>query len=148
MRPGVGAAARRPGGLPAPRLGVALWLGVAVASPLACSRAAPSDLDALVLHDGAYLDPETMLPFSGPVVRRFPGPDARPQVVATIRDGLWEGELTLYHESGRIRGQGPMSGGARCGSWIENEEPEEPDDVYEAIKEDLESLVFYPECPS
>ena len=88
-----------------------------------------------------------MLPFSGPVFRNFPGEDGRVQLETTMRDGTWEGELTVYHETGRVRYQGEMSGGAQCGGWIENEVAAEPESVYEAIKEDLESLVMYPACP-
>ncbi len=88
-----------------------------------------------------------MLPYSGRVFRNFPGEEERVQLEATLRDGTWEGELTVYHETGRVRYQGEVSGGARCGGWIENEAPTAPETVYEAIKEDLESLVMYPGCP-
>ena len=88
-----------------------------------------------------------MLPYSGPVFRNFPDDDDRVLLRATLKGGTWEGELSVYHETGRVRYQGEMAGGARCGGWIQNEAPEEPESVYEAIKEDLESLVMYPECP-
>ncbi len=99
-----------------------------------------------MVQDSTYLDPGTLKPFSGPVIRHFRG-DGPPQLEATMHDGTWEGEMTIYHETGKVRYQGPMSRGARCGAWTENEEPHEPEDLYAAIKEDLESLVLYPECP-
>lgn len=113
----------------------------------ACTPTLTRDLDDLIVEDSTYLDPGTMLPYSGRVVRYFRGEERVRQVEATLRDGTWEGELTVYHSSGRVRYQGEMSAGAQCGGWIENENPTEPESVYQAIREDLESLVMYPECP-
>ncbi len=118
-----------------------------VALVLFACQAPAREIGELVVQDTTYLDPGTMLPYSGRVFRNFPGEEGRPQLEATLRDGTWEGELTVYHESGRVRYQGEMSGGARCGGWIENEAPTTPESLYEAIKEDLESLVMYPACP-
>lgn len=123
------------------------WPVVLAVLALGGCQAPARELSELVVQDSSYLDPETMLPFSGRVFRNFAGEDGGPQLEAGMRDGTWDGELTVYHESGRIRYQGEMSGGARCGAWVENENPTEPETVYEAIKEDLESLVMYPECP-
>ena len=114
---------------------------------LACVPAPTRNLEELIIQDSTYLDPASMLPYSGRVVRHFPGEDSLLQLEASLSDGTWEGELTVYHESGRVRYQGEMSGGAQCGGWIENENPAEPETVYQAITEDLESLVIYPECP-
>lgn len=113
----------------------------------ACAPTPTRDLEELIIQDSTYLDPVSMAPYSGRVVRHFPGEDSVLQLEASLRNGTWEGELTVYHESGRVRYQGEMSGGARCGGWIENENPAEPETVYQAITEDLESLVIYPECP-
>ena len=123
------------------------WLVVVGLLALAGCQGPPRELTELVVQDSTYLDPETMLPFSGRVFRNFPGEDGAPQLEAVMRDGTWEGELTVFHETGRVRYQGEMSGGARCGAWVENESPTEPESFYEAIKEDLESLVMYEECP-
>lgn len=122
------------------------WPAALVLLALAGCQAPSRELTELVVQDSTYLDPETMLPFSGRVFRNFAGEDGGPQLEASMRDGTWEGELTVFHETGRIRYQGEMSGGARCDAWVENENPTEPESVYEAIKEDLESLVIYPEC--
>ena len=130
----------------APRLGRG-WPVALVVLALGGCQAPSRELTELVVQDSTYLDPETMLPFSGRVFRNFAGEVGGLQLEAAMREGTWEGELTVYHESGRIRYQGEMSGGARCGAWVENENPTEPETVYEAIKEDLESLVMYPECP-
>ncbi len=123
------------------------WPVVLVLLALGGCQAPTRELTELIVQDSTYLDPETMLPFSGRVFRDFSGTGGGRQLDATMRDGTWEGELTVFHEGGRIRYQGEMSGGARCGAWVENENPTEPESVYEAIKEDLESLVMYPECP-
>ena len=112
----------------------------------ACGRTPPREIGELVVRDSTYLDPETLLPYSGRVFRDFPGEDGGTQLEATLRDGTWEGEFTIYHETGRIRYEGEMSGGSQCGAWVENDSPVEPESVYEAIKEDLESLVIYPDC--
>lgn len=113
----------------------------------ACGRMPARGIGELVVQDSTYLDPETLLPYSGRVFRNFPGEAGGTQLEATLRDGTWEGDFTIYHETGRIRYEGEMSGGSQCGAWIENESAVEPESAYEAIKEDLESLVIYPDCP-
>lgn len=128
------------------RVAVAV-VALAALSAFACTRTPPRELTELVVQDSTYLDPETMLPHTGPVLHTFPGDEGRVQLEATLRDGTWEGELTVFHQTGRVRYQGEMSGGARCGAWVENENPTAPESAYEAIKEDLESLVIYPDCP-
>ena len=113
----------------------------------ACSGPTPRSLDELVVRDQTYLDPETLEPYSGPVFRSFPSPDEGVQVRATLRDGTWEGLLTVYHPTGRVRLQGEMSAGAQCGGWVEDDRPTAPESLYEEIKQDLESIVMYPACP-
>ncbi len=143
--------------MPAWAVAALLWAG--------CLGAPPRELGELVLQDSTYLDPATMLPYSGAVVRSFRGgglgdggggggglghgeggADRRLELEATLLDGVWEGEFTVYHETGRVRYEGEMSAGVPCGAWVEQENPVEPESVYEAIKQDLESLVMYPEC--
>ena len=125
----------------------AAWLACLLAPVLFACVAPARNLEELIIQDSTYLDPVSMLPYSGRVIRHFQGEDSLLQLEATLRGGTWEGELTVYHESGRVRYQGEMSGGAQCGGWIENENATEPETVYQAITEDLESLVIYPECP-
>ena len=85
-----------------------------------CSEAAGRDLDELVVRDSLYVDPETLAPYSGRVFRVFPvGDGGGVQLEATLRDGAWEGEMTVYHSTGRVRQQGSTAGGAKCGGWIE-----------------------------
>ncbi len=113
-----------------------------------CFEAAGRDLDELVVRDSLYVDPETLAPYSGRVFRVFPVVDGGGvQLEATLRDGAWEGEMTVYHSTGRVRQQGSTAGGAKCGGWIETEQPEAPESVYDQIKDDLESLVMYAPCP-
>ena len=113
-----------------------------------CSEPRGRDLGELVVRDSVYLDPETLVPYSGPVFRVFPPEDGGSlRLRATLRNGAWEGEMTVYHSTGRIRQQGETAGGAKCGGWTENDQPVAPASLYEEIKADLESLVMYAPCP-
>jgi hypothetical protein len=113
----------------------------------ACFQGRPANLDTLVLQDSTYLAPGTREPFTGRVVRYFPGDSGRVQIEGTLRDGTWEGELTVYHRSGRIRYQGRLAGGAPCGAWTENREDAEAGNLYLLLKQDIESMGIYPPCP-
>lgn len=113
----------------------------------ACFGPPPRDLAELIVEDSTYLDPATQAPYAGPVFRSFPELPDVIQLESTLADGTWQGELTVYHRTGRIRYQGEMSEGVQCGAWVENDEPEVPGSLYEEIKEELESLVMYPPCP-
>ena len=112
-----------------------------------CRGPAPRDLDELVVSGRSYLDPGTGEPYSGPVFRTFPADPDRRQLEARLRGGTWDGELTVYHPTGRIRYQGEMANGSQCGGWIQTEEATPPDDPMEAVREELESIVIYPACP-
>ena len=124
-----------------------LYPALAILMVASCAGPSARSLDELVVQDQSYLDPDTMTPYSGPVFRTFPGQDEGVQLRATLRDGTWEGDLTVYHPTGRVRFQGEMSDGAQCGGWIEDDRPTAPESLYEEIKQDLESLVMYPACP-
>lgn len=101
------------------------------------------------MRDSLYLEPGTMEPYSGPVFRMFSADEGgRVQLQATLRDGMLAGEVTVYHSTGRIRLQGETRRGVKCGGWVENERPGVPESAYEALKEELESLVIYPSCSS
>jgi len=113
----------------------------------ACSQGPPTELGTLVLRDSTYLAPGTLEPFSGRVVRHFADAPGKIQIEGTLEDGAWEGELTVYHESGRIRYQGRLSAGAPCGAWVENREDEAAGSLYLMLKQDIESMGIYPECP-
>lgn len=113
----------------------------------ACADGAPADLDVLVLRDSTYLTPGTLEPFTGRVVRYFPGDGAKVQIEGRLEEGTWEGELTVYHESGRIRYQGRLAAGSPCGAWVENREDEAAESLYRMLKQDIESMGIYPPCP-
>lgn len=113
----------------------------------ACSSDPPAVLDTLVRQDSTYLTPGTFEPYSGPVVRYFPGDSAKVQLEGTLEDGIWMGELTVYHASGRIRYQGRLHRGAPCGAWVENREDEAAESVYQMLKQEIESMGLYPDCP-
>ena len=112
-----------------------------------CSVEPPSELGTLVLRDSTYLAPETLEPFSGRVLRHFADAPDKVQVEGTLANGTWEGELTVYHRSGRIRFQGRLAAGVRCGAWVENREDVELTSVYETLIQDVESMGIYPDCP-
>jgi len=112
-----------------------------------CSVARPTDLSMLVERDSTYLLPGTFEPFSGPVVRYFATDPAKVQVEGTLEDGVWEGEMTVYHVSGRIRYQGRLSAGSPCGAWVENQSDEAAESVFEELKQQINSMGLYPPCP-
>jgi hypothetical protein len=115
----------------------------------ACAEATPPRaLDELVVQDSTYVDPETLVPYTGRVFRMFEAdPDVR-QIQGALVDGIWDGELIVYHENGRIRYSGSFANGERCGPWLENRDAEPPNDIFTELKQDVESMGLYPECPS
>jgi len=115
----------------------------------ACAGATPPRaLDELVVQDSTYVDPETLVPYTGRVFRMFEAdPDMR-QIQGALVDGIWDGELIVYHENGRIRYSGSFANGERCGPWLENRDAEPPNDILIELEQDIESMGLYPECPS
>lgn len=123
-----------------------LWPALALVV-MACARAEPVELGTLVLQDSTYLDPATHEPYSGPVVRHFARHPEKVQLEGVLQRGTWEGEMTVYHESGRIRYQGRLSGGAPCGAWVENQSDEKAESVLEELTQQINSMGLYPPCP-
>lgn len=113
----------------------------------ACSAAPTRDLRELVLRDSVYVDSSTLEPFTGNVFRTFPDHPDRVQLEGELRNGLWNGELVVYHPNGRVRYLGRLADGVKCGVWTENKDPEPTDDVYRELKQEIESMGIYPECP-
>lgn len=107
----------------------------------------PVPLEQLVLRDSTYLDDETLLPYTGRVVKVFANDADRVQLRGELVDGTWNGEIVVYHENGRIRYQGWLDRGEKCGAWIENRDPTPPTDVFAELKQEIESLGLYPPCP-
>ena len=114
---------------------------------VSCLGHGAADLDSLVRLDSTYLVPRTLQPFSGRVVRYFPGGRRHVQIEGTLRNGVWEGEFTVYHQSGRIRYQGRMSKGAPCGAWLDNRDDEPAGSILEELERDIRSMGVYPPCP-
>lgn len=123
-----------------------LTLGVLMLGA-SCRAVGTTDLGTLVRRDSSYLDPSTLKPFSGKVVRHFSDAPEKVQIEGTLRDGIWEGELTVYHKSGRIRYQGRMSKGAPCGAWLDNRVDASAGSMFDELKRDLQSMGVYPPCP-
>ena len=124
------------------RLAPLLW-----ALTLACKAPRPVELGTLVERDSTYLDPGTLEPYSGPVVRHFRDSADRVQIEGVLENGVWEGEMTVYHPSGRVRYQGALSHGSPCGAWVENQTDEEPGSVLQELTQQINSMGLYPPCP-
>lgn len=115
---------------------------------VACGPDPVQDLDALMVKDSTYLDPVTLEPFSGRIVRFFLHDTALVEVEGTLEEGTWAGELTVYHPSGAIRDQGRLVRGVKCGAWIEGRPDRAPGSIYEEVVQEVEGLSIYPDCPS
>ena len=120
---------------------------VAVALLTGCAELTARNIDELVVQDSMYFHPETLEPYTGPVFKRFDSDAGQVQLRARLEGGTFNGELVVYHRDGRLRFEGTMANGTQCGGWYENEDESPPDDEWEALKRDLESIVVYPACP-
>lgn len=137
---------------------------LAVAAATAACSEAPRDLAELVVADSLYVDPASGVPFSGPVVRygapweegfdagavprsgREGVPSGTVQIAGTLRDGVWDGELVVYHPNGRVRYLGSFARGVRCGPWVENADSTPAPSTYEELVREVESMGLYPPC--
>lgn len=106
----------------------------------------PRDVTQLVLQDSVYFEPETMRPFSGDVFRMFDEDPDAVQLTGLLRDGRWNGEMTVYFPNGRARYQGELVDGERCGAWLEARDEKPPASLLDGVMEEIESLAMYPEC--
>lgn len=114
----------------------------------ACSALTPErELTELVLRDSTYLSPEDLAPYTGDVFKYFPDQTSKVQLRGHLRDGMWNGEITVYHPNGRIRYLGELVDGVKCGVWTENMDPDPPESLYRELKQEIESMSLYPECP-
>ena len=122
---------------------------VAILVPAAaCSVLTPErDLTELVLQDSTYLTPEELTPYTGDVFKYFPDQKAKIQLRGHMRDGMWNGEITVYHPNGRMRYLGELANGVKCGVWTENMDPDPPGSLYKELKQEIESMGIYPPCP-
>ena len=105
------------------------------------------DIEQLVLQDSTYFVEETMAPFSGRVFKSFADDPGTVQLTGFLSNGLWNGELTVYFSNGRIRYQGELVDGERCGAWYEDRNEEPPEGLYLQLLEEIESLAMFPPCP-
>ena len=104
-------------------------------------------LDELVLQDGIYRDAETLEPFTGRVERVFEDDPREVQLRGDLVNGMWNGDIIVYHENGRIRYMGSLADGEKCGEWIENRDSDPPSDILAELKQEIESLGIYEPCP-
>lgn len=127
--------------------GLARLDGFLLAAVSACvAPAAPVELRDLVLRDSTYYAPETLDPYTGPVSSTFLTDPERIQLEGEMLDGTWHGELSVYHRDGRIRYQGRLERGVRCGAWTENTDPRPAANIYQELVDEIESLGLYPPC--
>lgn len=112
----------------------------------ACSGHERTDLAALAVVDSLYVVPETLEPFSGPIVRYFEEPSDLVELEGGLRDGVFDGELVVYHPNGRVRYLGSFRDGQRCGPWTENADSTESGSVYDQVMREVETLGLYPPC--
>jgi hypothetical protein len=124
----------------------------------------PRDLAQLTVADSLYVDPASGAPFSGPVVRYFTASGeglgsasvavtgegditkGTVQLEGTLREGVWDGELVVYHPNGRVRYMGSFARGERCGPWVENADSTPTLSTYEDLVREVESMGLYPSC--
>ena len=105
-------------------------------------------LDELTIQDSTYLDPETLAPYTGLVFRVFETAPETRKLHGALMDGVWQGELVVYHSNGRVRYSGSFANGERCGPWFENRDTESPEDIDEELVQEIESMGLYPKCPT
>jgi hypothetical protein len=116
-----------------------------LASAASCAGTPARDLGELSVVDSLYVDAMGS-PYTGPVFRYFPDSVHRAQVEGYLRDGLWEGELVVYHANGRVRYMGSFVAGERCGPWTENADSVVVESVYDQLVREVESMGIYPPC--
>lgn len=126
------------------RRGAALLLLALACSP--ASSGPPRELRELVVRDSTYFAPETQEPYTGRVTSTFQLDPERTQIEGEMLDGLWHGELRVYHRDGRVRYEGRLERGVRCGAWIENTDPRPASNIYEELVTEIESMGLYPPC--
>ena len=112
----------------------------------ACEEREPTDLNALQVIDSVYVVPETRAPFTGPIVRYFEEEPDKVQLTGALREGVFDGELVVYHPNGRVRYMGSFRDGDRCGPWTENADSTATGSVYEDLMREVETLGLYPPC--
>jgi len=111
-----------------------------------CSSPDPVDLSVLEVVDSLYVAPASTAPFTGPVVRYFEEQPDRIQLEGALRDGVFDGELVVYHPNGRVRYMGSFREGERCGPWTENADSAATGSVYEDLVREVETLGLYAPC--
>ena len=131
-----------------PRTGrICLWIAIVLPGLLSgCGPGTAQNLDDLMVRDSTYLDPGTLEPFSGRIVRYFVHDTTLVEVEGRLQNGTWAGELTIYHPSGRIRDQGRLMDGAKCGAWVEDSPDRPTGGIYDEVVREVESLSIYPDC--
>jgi hypothetical protein len=77
-----------------------LLLGFALGTNPHLSAQAPMDFYRLVDRRGVYLHPETLEPYTGPVLAMWDSSTVR--LRGTLRNGRWDGVRELFHLDGKL----------------------------------------------
>ena len=123
-----------------------LCLASLLLSGAACSDRVATDLSVLQVVESVYVAPATAEPFTGPIVRHFAGQPDELQLEGTLRDGVFDGELVVYHPNGRVRFMGSFRACERCGPWTENADSSATGRLYQVFLCEVETLGLYPAC--
>ena len=111
-----------------------------------CTQDSARSLSELTVVDSLYLDPASGEAYSGRVVRLFEHDSTAVQIAGTLLEGVWDGEMIVYHPNGRVRYMGSFVDGERCGPWVENADSVPTESVYEDLVREVESMGLYPPC--
>jgi len=123
-----------------------LFLLASLPLAVSCTHQEPTDLSVLQVVDSVYVAPATAEPFTGSVVRHFAAQPDEVQLKGTLRDGVFDGELVVYHPNGRVRFMGSFRAGERCGSWTENADSSATGSLHQILRREVETLGLYPAC--
>lgn len=77
-----------------------LLLGLGLGTHALASAQAPMDFHRLVDRRGVYLHPETLEPYTGPVLAMWDASTVR--LRGTLRNGRWDGVRELFHLDGKL----------------------------------------------
>lgn len=84
-------------------LAVTAMVGSAATTARPAAAQEAMDLGRLIERGGVYLEPGTLEPYSGPVVRMWTAGVVRER--GTLAEGRWTGVHEWFHQNGRLSGR-------------------------------------------
>ena len=94
-------------------LGVAAALAASAAGTTPHAAQEAMSLDRLIERAGVYLEPGSLEPYTGPVVRMWTASVVRER--GTLADGRWTGVHEWFHQNGRLSGRETFRNGVLHG---------------------------------